>query len=309
MFAEREDFLLNGLGSEELAARVVSATKLIRGCCRGFVDVVGDAFSYGKPYRVDFTHRSVPEFMLAEAREHSMQYVLNGFDVLNAVSLLILAEALADPGCCTYPLLWANLSELVAWRADRSMDTTSYSFLEAMSRASHIFCSHVGESWICQMEVVAGRSHRPTDQVGDSALLFVVDALQERPQHRGGLGLVDFLFDRGLTPQTPTDIALLEIYDLKQVNWPVWKAATTTVWQHLLLKCYEAGNPGGDGSSQLPGLGGFLERFLERGADPYFQITVERTKGPTQMTGLGVQVTLFHGNSLTCNLVLGRENG
>jgi len=28
--------------------------------------------------------------------------------------------------------------------------------------------------------------HRPTDQVGNSALLFVVDALQERPQHRGG---------------------------------------------------------------------------------------------------------------------------
>jgi len=78
-----------------------------------------------------------------------------------------------------------------------------------------------------------------------------------------GLGLVDFLFDRGLTPQTPTDIALLEIYDLKQVKWPVWKAATMMVWQHLLLKCYEAGNPGGDGPSQLPGLGGFLERFLE----------------------------------------------
>ena len=124
LFAEREDFLLNGLGSEELAARVVSATKLIRGCCRGFVDVVGDAFSYGKPYRIDFTHRSVPEFMLAEAREQRMQHVLNGFDVLNAVSQLILAEALADPGCCTYPLLWPNLSELVAWRADRSMDTT-----------------------------------------------------------------------------------------------------------------------------------------------------------------------------------------
>jgi hypothetical protein len=32
LFAEREDFLLNGLGSEELAARVVSATKLIQGC-------------------------------------------------------------------------------------------------------------------------------------------------------------------------------------------------------------------------------------------------------------------------------------
>jgi hypothetical protein len=115
LFAEREGFLLNGLRSEELAARVVSATKLIRGCCRGFVDVViGNEVFYGKSYLADFTHRSVPEFMLAEAREQRM---LDGFDALNAVSQLTLALTLADPSCFTYTSFWDILPWLVASRA------------------------------------------------------------------------------------------------------------------------------------------------------------------------------------------------
>ncbi|KAK1758027.1 hypothetical protein QBC47DRAFT_132299 [Echria macrotheca] len=92
------------------------------------------------------------------------------------------------------------------------------------------------------------------------------------------------LSDEGLAHVVPTQIHLDSPggklppigFEYPSGNRPAYEGITMTVWQESLLNCYRFTIF--NLSVLLPRLGYVLERFLEHGADPYFQFTASATE-------------------------------
>ncbi len=83
-----EDFKRRSLDPEETALRIESARKRLNVCCRGLLEVRWN----GKDDTIAITHRSIPEFLSSRPQKDRMEQHLNGFNTVDAISQLTLAE-------------------------------------------------------------------------------------------------------------------------------------------------------------------------------------------------------------------------
>ncbi|KAK4451173.1 hypothetical protein QBC34DRAFT_58748 [Podospora aff. communis PSN243] len=358
----------------EIKARKTLTEKRVRGYCKGFVDV-------GHRW-VTFIHRSVPEFLSTYARRSQMASFLGGFDPLDAISQLRLAEALAIPESCIFSLS-DILPFLLPLRIMDGRDAIPYAFPEAMSRAvlRHLsmgettfeadadygpytavafetgeYGGAIFNTAYCRtpgaiQKAGAGNPQLPiysatfmgdlgyvkwklsqdandNTQIRLDFLLYcLLPSYRTRWEDEECVGFLDFLIRQGLTPQTLSDASYLRIFTFDESNPDLECAVTMTVWQHLLLNCY--GYAGVYGLQfRLTELAYALEEFLEHGADPYFQITIDWDgEDVSQVAGLDYREWIMDddsglyeesresihaiskavGSSLCLKLVLGKE--
>jgi len=87
-FAMQETFPHSIMGESAKEDRMELARKTLTGCCRGLVEPIMDE----EELILSFTHRSVPEFLLAPSIQRDMELHLKDFSPEDATSQLILAE-------------------------------------------------------------------------------------------------------------------------------------------------------------------------------------------------------------------------
>ena len=143
-FAMRESSYPSELDPNDLVIRLDLASKKLSGCPRGLVELVEVIFmqepvevlpsqELPRIHTVDFTHRSIAEF-LSEREEGRCN--LGEFNAVDAASQVVLAEAFACPRLAFQGRSYhAVFPTLTAWRADFGLDSSSHSFLEAMTAA------------------------------------------------------------------------------------------------------------------------------------------------------------------------------
>jgi hypothetical protein len=90
------DSFKSSMDTTALPERVAVASKLLSNRCMGFLEVVGEGEdSFG---HLDYTHRSVPEFLANRRIRDQMTPHLEGFNAVDAISQLLLAElVINDP--------------------------------------------------------------------------------------------------------------------------------------------------------------------------------------------------------------------
>ncbi|KAF4996147.1 hypothetical protein FDECE_12572 [Fusarium decemcellulare] len=138
-----EDFAYTRLQPANLTTRRNLAFKRLNGCCRGLVEAV--SHNYGNThedtdkdtndYVIVFTHRCVAEFLLSDLQQHHMLRLLPGFNSVDAISNLVLAELLADPQLVQRQGLGDSLALLTPLRIRSNLDHAPYRFLEAFCAA------------------------------------------------------------------------------------------------------------------------------------------------------------------------------
>ncbi len=133
IFALREDFRRRFVDREARARRIECARKQLNGCCRGLVEV-----RHGEDGDIiRITHRSVFEFLSSRTQKDQMERYLNGFNRVDAISQLTIAELWSrDPGQIS---LGSNLDcmalSLVYRRIKVKLDEPPYSFLVSLAFA------------------------------------------------------------------------------------------------------------------------------------------------------------------------------
>ncbi|RYP20746.1 hypothetical protein DL765_002626 [Monosporascus sp. GIB2] len=316
------------LDAHQCAERAVSTLKRVNGYCRGFVEAVAtysDASHKDSTYdrALEFTHRSVPEFLSTKTRTDRMRSLIGEFNAVDAFTHLILAELLAYPLSLRRQNGGGAVARLVALRTECNLDHPPYPFLETLSATTtrararlypplirmssvqmHIFngtgyelIAHCNNPERLQaagaqppqhpiyQAVFSGKFdyvkwklshyHTTDPEICLQIILFCIVKLRPASPvcQKEVLETVRLLISRGLTPQMLTDISRLpveasETHDLGSAHM----SANITIWQHLLLTCYDLTL--WDMRSDLAWLGRILEVYLEHGADPYFELYV-----------------------------------
>jgi hypothetical protein len=133
-FASRKGCQRRFMDREETALRIESARRRLNGCCRGLLEVRRDE---DDDETIVITHRSVPEFMLIRAQKDQMERYLNGFNIVDAISELTLAELWSrNPGQINREGNFDRLAMLlVPWRISDRRDEPPYSFRESLALA------------------------------------------------------------------------------------------------------------------------------------------------------------------------------
>ncbi|KAK5651327.1 hypothetical protein OQA88_12560 [Cercophora sp. LCS_1] len=117
-FAQRPDFEAL-LSSNEIASRMISGYKRLRGTCRGLVDA-------DKEGRVGYSHRSVTEFLQTPAIKSQMELYSPGVQHVEALSQLMLASmrVTGDFERLAFPA--------VRMRDKYNLDQAPYTFLQSL---------------------------------------------------------------------------------------------------------------------------------------------------------------------------------
>jgi hypothetical protein len=98
VLCSREDSQYQTLTQEERASRIESARKRLNGYCRGLLETRQDAME-DTSEGIVITHRSISEFLSSEIQKARMQHYLIGFNSVDAISRLTLAELYSrEPG-------------------------------------------------------------------------------------------------------------------------------------------------------------------------------------------------------------------
>jgi hypothetical protein len=92
----REDSQYPTLTQEERVLRIESARKRLNGCCRGLLETRQDP-KEDTSEGIVITHRSISEFLSSGTQRARMQHYLIGFNSVDAISRLTLAELLLRP--------------------------------------------------------------------------------------------------------------------------------------------------------------------------------------------------------------------
>jgi len=112
----------------------VKALKILRGYCRGMVDV--EAQTSHVPSHIVFTHRSVPEFLDDPEVQQDARRLLGQFDVENAIGQVTLAELRCTNVLATHTIyLVGLLGHIYAWscRPNATSLTMDYlTFVDAL---------------------------------------------------------------------------------------------------------------------------------------------------------------------------------
>ena len=350
-FVLRADSSPHELERADLESRFKLTAKRIQGYSRGFVEVVHREckLEYDFVPVVEFTHRSVPEFLAKQKRIDDMHSVVTGFDALDAISHLRLAEAFANPASCVYQESHGDIFPfLLSLRFKNGRDTTSYSFPEAMSRAVMRYLSKgffpVRNNLYGKYSAVGYRSGRdgrfnhrvaycrrleafPDAFAGNPQLSIYAEAFEgnhgyvrwkllrndtDNPKINLEILLyfllmckydgnedemketMELIIQRGVAPLMLSDVSWLEIHTVDETNPGVELGVSMTVWQHLLLDCYGFAGVV-DKRFRLEQLGVFLEKFLEHGADPHFQISIDWDGNASLEGVLDIQQWLDNG--------------
>jgi hypothetical protein len=133
-FASRKGCQRRFMDREETALRIESARRRLNGYCRGLLEVRRDG---DDDETIVITHRSVPEFMSIRAQKDQMERYLNGFNIVDAISELTLAELWSrNPGQLNREGNFDGLAMLlVPWRISDKLDEPPYSFRESLALA------------------------------------------------------------------------------------------------------------------------------------------------------------------------------
>ncbi|RFU32608.1 hypothetical protein B7463_g3712, partial [Scytalidium lignicola] len=136
-FALLDDFGTAQLESDNSAARIKSTIKRLNGCCSGLVEAISKDTheSLTCDLVIEFTHRSVPEFLSTKSRKDHMLCLLEGFNSVDALSQLTLAALLADANIVRPESRRDMFGILVFLRTRCKLDNAPYLFLEALSAA------------------------------------------------------------------------------------------------------------------------------------------------------------------------------
>ena len=138
-FAIREQFqtqaaTLRG-DSNFTASRNRQGEKQLNGWCKGLLEVLPER-SF-RPALVDYTHRSVAEFLALDTVKSEMERYNSGFDSANAVSQLFLAAQSHFPDANDLEAVRSRpyqYAELMEYRHETGMDSTPpFTFLECLA--------------------------------------------------------------------------------------------------------------------------------------------------------------------------------
>jgi hypothetical protein len=136
MFASRQDFQSCSLNSEARALRIESARKRLNGCCKGLLETRQDP-EEPTSENIIITHRSISEFLSTPRKRDRIEHYLDGFNAIDAISQLTLAELWSrDAGDITKlsSFDWLALA-LVPLRRTAQLDMAPYSFLTSLAMA------------------------------------------------------------------------------------------------------------------------------------------------------------------------------
>ena len=141
-FATQEKFLFAGMDVETTETRIVQTRKQVRGYCKGLVESSYRGLS-NRQY-IDFTHRSVPEYLKRQARQKEMESNLRDFDTEKTIAHLMLAEfRLTEPNSISrndthYPPVESRayiIYKLCSLACDIEANQAPFRFLECVSSA------------------------------------------------------------------------------------------------------------------------------------------------------------------------------
>ncbi|KAH8593568.1 hypothetical protein B0O99DRAFT_688404 [Bisporella sp. PMI_857] len=135
-FALREEFLSRVINRGPRASRIDSARKRLNGCCRGLLEVRRDR-NERETEIIRITHRSVTEFLSSPTQRDRMKLYLNGFDTVDAISQLTLAELWSrDAGHIIQISNFNHVAlSLVPMRFKSKLDEPPYLFLVSLAMA------------------------------------------------------------------------------------------------------------------------------------------------------------------------------
>jgi hypothetical protein len=127
-FAMKEDFSQSGVGGLTAQGRKDRAVKLLRGYCKGLVEVPGDD-------TVDYAHRSVQEFLQTANIKGDIHTGLNDFNALATISMLALALFRLKLAFLYFRRDSFWLTSFLHVRAIKGLDEPPYSFLTCLESA------------------------------------------------------------------------------------------------------------------------------------------------------------------------------
>ena len=206
-FALRKDVCSRSFTSKAKAVRIESARKRLNACCRGLLETRKDESGEPASEIIMITHRSISEFLLSRGRRRRMEPYLEGFNTVDAISQLTLAELWSrDAGdIIKYGCFDKLALTLVSLRTEAKLDPAPYSFLNSLA--------------------LAWQRHRDQgnfDRVGKHLAVFL--GMSERFD----FAIVDNLFPPGAVNQE----RYLEI----QLRHPIFAAAACGNYEYVLWK-------------------------------------------------------------------------
>ena len=147
-----------------------SARKRMNGVCKGLVELVSGGWHHSvfeqpgstspssHPYRLAFTHRTVPEFLQSGRTKGEMDTQLQGFVPEDVVSQLFLAEVrYLKSGCIPPGRMSASVSSIVRMRMERNLDSVPYTYLERLENIARR--RHDEQPSDQEATLIAKRSH------------------------------------------------------------------------------------------------------------------------------------------------------
>jgi hypothetical protein len=129
-------FPISDVDPEERYLRIESARKRLNGCCGGLLETRQDS-NEDTSEGIVITHRSISEFLSSRIQRARMQHYLIGFNSVDAISRLTLAELCSrEPGNIENKSYFDKLAlVLVYLRSMAKLDGHPYSFLVSLALA------------------------------------------------------------------------------------------------------------------------------------------------------------------------------
>jgi hypothetical protein len=209
-FALRKDVYSQPLTPTARAVRIESARKRLNACCRGLLETRKDESGEPASEIIMITHRSISEFLLSRGRRCRMEPYLEGFNTVDAISQLTLAELWSRDagdifqGSC----LDALALSLVSLRTEAKLDTPPYSFLDCLALAWH-----------------RHRDEGNFDRVGKNLAVFL-----------GFFEMIDFtILDKSSPPGVVNQESLTSL-DMQRLRDPIFAAAACGNYEYVLWK-------------------------------------------------------------------------
>lgn len=136
LFALREDFQRQSLTPQATAQRIEYARKRLIGCCKGLLETSKDVPSNSLEDYIIITHRSISEFLSFPTQKDRIERSLDGFNTIDAISQLTLAELwLRAPGHIRNGSFESLALGLLPFRSQAKLDVAPYTFLNSLALA------------------------------------------------------------------------------------------------------------------------------------------------------------------------------
>ncbi|CZR68365.1 uncharacterized protein PAC_18264 [Phialocephala subalpina] len=291
-FALQEDFGTTQIEPGKSVVRANSTLKRLNGCCKGLVEAVSKETKDPsiEDNTIEFTHRSVPEFLSTKARRDHMLNLLEGFNPVDAFSQLALAALLTDPHIARRRSMRGILGRLVLIRTPLELDTAPYLFLESLSEA------------IARARVLIGPladQHHPHN------------TLIPLPGESGALSIVAHCVVIERFQAAAADLPQHPIYQAayfgnwEYVRWGLRQHLTTDaqISLHILLNCILKGDP--PATNSLTEALDTVEVLISRGLTPQALtdisfLDVHAFERHDPKTRMSVNMTVWQHLLLTC---------